>query len=117
MEMIWRKQSEWRFPYICPTCRVVRKLRWSPEVERPRCGCGRELYCAGNAFAAPRRSNATQWRKLAILFENGFRGFWRNHGEHFLERRMRTISEAKSWVRQRRARRARPKPLRPPRAR
>jgi hypothetical protein len=76
----------------------------------------RDVLC-GNAFAAPCRTNSMQWRKLAILFENGVRGFWRNHGEHFPERRVRTVSEAKSWVRERRVRRSRPKPLRPPRAR
>lgn len=102
----WRDQSEWRYPYICVDCRLVRSLHYTGEhapEAAPRCPrCNRPLWCAGNAFKAPRRTNATQWKKLAVLIAAGHRGFWRHHGEHRLGTDVRTLGQANAYARQKR---------------
>jgi hypothetical protein len=101
----WRRQHEWRYPYVCVGCRLIRSLHSADQAgEYPhRClRCGAVLWCAGNAFEAPRRTNTPQWRKLAVLVAAGHGGFWRHHGEHRLAESVRTVGQAKAYARRKR---------------
>ena len=58
--------------WACLSCRRVSKRVWKPGAPILACAlCRAPLRCVGKYFAAPRRGDREQWRKVAALLESG----------------------------------------------
>ena len=74
------------YHFVCLACRrcLKRKPAWHYVLEDGEervaakpvgCAtCGNAMFCAGKYFAAPKRRDDANWKKLAWMIENGWRG-------------------------------------------
>ena len=69
-------------PFVCFNCRKSFKIVWSgfspgknsPKISGHRCPqCVAQLVYAGRYFKAPPKNALKQWRKVALLFQHGWR--------------------------------------------
>lgn len=69
-------------PFACFNCRKSFKVEWNdfspgkndPKVLGQRCPeCAGQLVYAGRYFKAPPKNALKQWRKVALLFQRGWR--------------------------------------------
>ncbi|MDP1630718.1 MAG: hypothetical protein Q8L66_04795 [Caulobacter sp.] len=71
------RSPAYRAAHACFGCRLSFKLICDPTLEpdvEHRCpGCGGALHRMGRNFAAPKKTNRDQWRKVEILWKAGFR--------------------------------------------
>ena len=84
-------------PLACFRCRKAFKKTLQPHPptllqEIPCPQCGRALAFVGRYFKAPPRQNIKQWRKVELLYENG----WRADG--YQTRHVSTLRAAKTHL-------------------
>ena len=89
--------------FACLACRKAFKRQVEsgrvPD-ELPCPECGGPAYNFGRHFKAPRKADASQWRKVRFLFEHGFR-FQKirvGPGHHDTVPYPETLEEAKEFV-------------------
>lgn len=63
-----------RVSYACFDCRVAFKQEPNRDVA-PCPNCGGDMYEMGWSFKAPSKRDVNQWKKVQILFAEGFRFF------------------------------------------
>ena len=62
------------FPFACLTCRKSFRRTSAPEVSELTCPhCGGRAVRLNRKFKAPPRDDLTQWEKVRLLVEHGFR--------------------------------------------
>ncbi len=87
--------------YACLRCRNTEK-RWPMPDRQPACWrCSGPMVDLGRDFAAPRRRNTVQWRKVALLAAAGITFDSCGCGDP--GDRPRTLGDAKTRLRLRRA--------------
>jgi len=64
---------EYLIAHACFGCRKSWKVRGNTDAICPQCAA--PLHEMGRAFAAPKKTDAEQWRKVEALWRHGFR-FW-----------------------------------------
>jgi len=71
-----------RVSYACFDCRVAfKKDDFQCGEVTPCPNCGGDMHQMGWSFKAPRRRDANQWKKVQILFAEGFRFFGEGHSD------------------------------------
>lgn len=70
------RASGYLVAHACFDCRKSFKLPTDPTKPLPPrwcTSCGRELHWMGRSFAAPKKTDVEQWKKVAALWAAGFR--------------------------------------------
>jgi hypothetical protein len=83
-----------KFHFICVSCRrsikgvpqtgpsyIVDGRHVRPILSKKCTTCGGKMPCVGKRFAPPRRGDENQWKKLAFMLSQGWRGDWHNTPE------------------------------------
>jgi len=65
---------EYLVAHACFSCRKSFKQSDKPNDENNICpDCGEIVYRMGRNFSAPKKSNLKQWKKVLLLYSEGFR--------------------------------------------
>jgi hypothetical protein len=87
----------YRYHYICVSCRY--HIKFGPFAVVPLCpSCGAALVNVGHDFAAPRKTNDSQWAKLALMAHQGRLAYAFNScgcGGHYPGRNPATLGQAR----------------------
>ena len=70
----YNRGPEYLIAHACFSCRKSFKQLDKPEGENNVCpDCGEIVYRMGRSFTAPKKADTKQWKKVQLLYAEGFR--------------------------------------------